>query len=93
MSVIKVLTILTVLSFLSPFYYNFNENNPSDSCFSDESSLNIFEPITFTESADVLYAHGGGLNKCGCHFNRKTNECHCHRNTGCGCECQPSSCE
>ena len=70
-NILRVLTILTVLSFLSPFYYNFNEKNPSDSCFSDQSSLNIFEPITFTESADFLYAHGGGLNKCGCHFNRK----------------------
>ncbi len=90
---LRVLTILTVLSFLSPFYYNMDGNVALDSGFSDESSLNIFEPITFTESADFLYAHGGGLNKCGCHFNRKTNECHCHRNTGCGCECQPSSCE
>ncbi len=38
-------------------------------------------------------AHGGGLNKCGCHFNRKTGECHCHRPTGCGCTCQPARCE
>jgi hypothetical protein len=37
-------------------------------------------------------AHGGGLNACGCHFNRKTNVCHCHRDYGCGCECQPSRC-
>ncbi len=41
----------------------------------------------------VLLAHGGGLNKCGCHFNRKTGECHCHRDRGCGCECQPSRCD
>lgn len=41
----------------------------------------------------VLYAHGGGLNKCGCHFNRKTGECHCHQDKGCGCECQPSRCD
>lgn len=67
-------------------------NISTDACFLDESTLNIFEPLPFTESPDFLYAHGGGLNKCGCHFNRKTNECHCHRNTGCGCECQPDSC-
>lgn len=42
--------------------------------------------------APVLFAHGGGLNKCGCHFNRKTGECHCHQDKGCGCECQPSRC-
>lgn len=36
--------------------------------------------------------HGGGLNACGCHFNRKSGECHCHQNRECGCACQPSSC-
>lgn len=36
--------------------------------------------------------HGGGLNGCGCHFNRKTGECHCHRNYGCGCACQSPDC-
>ena len=41
----------------------------------------------------VLFAHGGGLNKCGCHFNRKTGECHCHQDRGCGCECEPSRCD
>ena len=25
------------------------------------------------------YAHGGGLNKEGCHNNRKTGDYHCHR--------------
>ncbi len=36
--------------------------------------------------------HGGGLNGCGCHFNRKTGECHCHQSRGCGCACQAASC-
>ena len=36
--------------------------------------------------------HGGGLNACGCHFNRKTGECHCHQPRGCGCACQPATC-
>lgn len=39
--------------------------------------------------ASYAEAHGGGLNHCGCHFNRKTSECHCHRDRDCGCECQP----
>jgi len=37
-------------------------------------------------------AHGGGLNRCGCHHDRRTGSCHCHRNRGCGCECQPTRC-
>lgn len=49
------------------------------------------------EHAQLLHvseapAHGGGLNACGCHFNRKTGECHYHQPRGCGCECQPASC-
>lgn len=36
--------------------------------------------------------HGGGLNACGCHFNRKLGTCHCHRDRGCGCTCQSSAC-
>ncbi len=37
--------------------------------------------------------HGGGLNGCGCHFNRKTGDCHCHQPRGCGCPCQPTGCK
>jgi hypothetical protein len=36
--------------------------------------------------------HGGGLNKCGCHVNHKTGDCHCHQDLGCGCACQPAHC-
>ncbi len=38
-------------------------------------------------------AHPGRLNKCGCHFERKTGECHCHREASCGCKCESPSCE
>ena len=93
MNLVRVFTIFAVISFLSPFYYNFDGYFASDSCSSDQASITTPGPISFTESVEFLYAHGGGLNKCGCHFNRKTGECHCHRNKGCGCECQPSSCE
>lgn len=37
--------------------------------------------------------HGGGLNACGCHIERKTGTCHCHQNRGCGCDCQPVDCK
>lgn len=30
-------------------------------------------------NADGAWAHGGGLDKQGCHSNRKTGEYHCHR--------------
>ncbi|WP_371136065.1 YHYH domain-containing protein [Devosia sp.] len=29
--------------------------------------------------AGSAHAHGGGLNKDGCHNNRKTGDYHCHR--------------
>lgn len=29
-------------------------------------------------AAGVVYAHGGGLNKEGCHTNRKSGDYHCH---------------
>lgn len=44
------------------------------------------------QAEELMLAHGGGLNACGCHFNRKTGTCHCHKNRGCGCECEPATC-
>lgn len=41
---------------------------------------------------NAVVHHGGGLNACGCHFNRKTGDCHCHQPRGCGCACQSASC-
>ncbi|MCK5392576.1 MAG: hypothetical protein KAJ31_09110 [Deltaproteobacteria bacterium] len=59
MNILRVLTILAVMSFLSPFYYNIDGNFASDSCFSDQSSITILEPQTFADSVGFLYAHGG----------------------------------
>ena len=41
---------------------------------------------------EAFFDHGGGLNKCGCHVDRKAGTCHCHQNKGCGCTCQPARC-
>lgn len=30
----------------------------------------------------TTFAHGGGLNRDGCHTNRKTGDYHCHRGPG-----------
>ncbi|MEC7521251.1 MAG: hypothetical protein VYE22_15350 [Myxococcota bacterium] len=54
------------------------------------AALSLAGGMTLQSSAS---AHGGGLNRCGCHHDRRTGRCHCHRDRGCGCECQPSSCE
>ena len=59
---------------------------------SDASEL---EQIALSErdaTSEEALEHGGGLNVCGCHFNRKTGVCHCHQRHGCGCECEPASC-
>jgi len=41
--------------------------------------------LTASMVAGNTWAHGGGLNKDGCHNNRKTGDYHCHRG------CSPSS--
>lgn len=48
--------------------------------------------VTSLDVSDDMPEHGGGLNACGCHFNRKQGTCHCHQDRGCGCECQPARC-
>ena len=58
----------------------------------DLVQMEAINPGTSIFTQDLL-AHGGGLNSCGCHFNRKTGECHCHRDRGCGCECQSNRCD
>jgi hypothetical protein len=42
--------------------------------------------------SQAALAHSGGLNACGCHFDRATGECHCHLGFACGCECEPAEC-
>ena len=44
----------------------------------------LFAPLVLAAAMAVAavtwaYAHGGGLNKDGCHNNRKTGGYHCHR--------------
>jgi hypothetical protein len=52
----------------------------------------LFAFLLAVALAQPALAHGGGLNACGCHFNRKTGECHCHRPRTCGCACEPPEC-
>lgn len=33
-------------------------------------------------AAPAAWGHGGGLDKAGCHNNRKTGDYHCHRGNG-----------
>lgn len=56
------------------------------------SGASASDPIASCAVTDEIH-HGGGLNACGCHFNRKTGECHCHQSRGCGCACQPAGCK
>ncbi|WP_144897810.1 excalibur calcium-binding domain-containing protein [Luteimonas cucumeris] len=44
-------------------------------------SISLFVVFSLAAS-NVAGAHGGGLDKHGCHTNRKTGEYHCHRGAG-----------
>ena len=74
-----------------PCHANENATNtiakPFQTCSINEEKL---KPDIKEETATE---HGGGLNACGCHFNRKTGECHCHQPKSCGCSCQPATCK
>lgn len=66
---------------------------PSACSVTGDSSGSEVNASDDTEELDQLEpAHGGGLNSCGCHFNRKEGTCHCHQDRGCGCECQHAKC-
>ncbi|MBX2869727.1 MAG: YHYH domain-containing protein [Acidiferrobacterales bacterium] len=54
--------------------------------------------IITTQSAQIAHGanqkserfqtfHGGGTDKCGCHYNRKTGEYHCHTRKQRGGDC------
>lgn len=62
-------------------------------CLALTSSLGAADAPIGCLASPALVAHGGGLNACGCHFNRKTGDCHCHQPRGCGCPCQPAGCK
>lgn len=66
---------------------------PAAVCQGDEekpSAIDLIDVAWLNETDDLF--HGGGLNACGCHFNRRTGQCHCHQQRGCGCSCQPAGC-
>ncbi len=56
-------------------------------------SLLFFTLVAVLSTPVLSMAHGGGLNKDGCHMDRKANTCHCHRapRGGCGPECYAKS--
>jgi hypothetical protein len=81
---------------LAPFGAAGDTSSPSDSkplvaCKTGLGATDLLAMFD-QEEKDPLW-HGGGLNACGCHFNRKTGDCHCHQARGCGCKCQPASCK
>ena len=41
-----------------------------------------FAVIVYLIASSSAFAHGGGLDKDGCHTNRKTGDYHCHRGGG-----------
>ena len=56
-------------------------------------NLLLFTLVAVLSTPALSLAHGGRLNKCGCHMDRKANTCHCHRapRGGCGPECYAKS--
>lgn len=40
-------------------------------------------------ASSTVYAHGGGLNRDGCHHNHKTGDYHCHNGGGTAAPRQP----
>ena len=36
---------------------------------------------------ELVSLHGGGTDKCGCHYNRKTGKYHCHNRKMRGGDC------
>jgi hypothetical protein len=68
----------------------FNEASEISVC--DLESIPLASDGEDPDSDQLEPTHGGGLNSCGCHYNRSTGECHCHQDRGCGCACQPARC-
>ena len=44
--------------------------------------VHLFLPLIFVALSLDVYGHGGGLDRYGCHHNRKTGDYHCHRSSG-----------
>ena len=40
-----------------------------------------------TSCKNEVISHSGGTDKCGCHYNRKTNTYHCHTRKQRGGDC------
>ena len=45
------------------------------------------ENVVIVSGTMVELSHGGGTDKCGCHYNRKTGEYHCHTRKKRGGDC------